>query len=139
MQSINCNHPSFQCMLSSASNQQIQSPSNLPTTTSLLPKCSTSFSSRFPVTLTTSGSLFSLKINHLIIQRLNDRQLSELESKITRAPSDCVQYFTGTTGSVANYGFGSGDLLLNQQYSNCIRTEVYHHPYILPHFLSQSF
>ena len=45
---------------------------------------------------------------------------------ITRAPTDCVQYFTGITGSVANYGFGSGDLLTNQQYTNCIRTEVDH-------------
>ena len=45
-----------------------------------------------------------------------------------RAPTDCVQYFTGLTGSVANYGFGSGDLLINQEYTMCIRTEVEHHP-----------
>ena len=56
--------------------------------------------------------------------------------KITRAPTDCVQYFTGLTGSVANYGFGSGDLLHSQQYSNCIRTEVL---YILAPILLQQF
>ena len=47
-----------------------------------------------------------------------------------RAPTDCVQYFTGLTGSVANYGHGSGDLLINQEYNMCIRTEVGHISYL---------
>ena len=35
-----------------------------------------------------------------------------------------MQYFTGTTGTVNSYGFGSGQLLATQNYNNCIRTEV---------------
>jgi len=38
-----------------------------------------------------------------------------------RAPTDCVQYFTGASGNVQNYNFGQ--LLLGQYYTNCIRTE----------------
>merc|ERR1712183_1186490 len=38
-----------------------------------------------------------------------------------RAPTDCVQYFTGASGNVKNYNFGQ--LLLGQYYTNCIRTE----------------
>ena len=38
-----------------------------------------------------------------------------------RAPTDCVQYFTGAAGNVKNYNFGQ--LLLAQYYTNCIRTE----------------
>ena len=40
-----------------------------------------------------------------------------------RAPTDCVQYHTGTTGTVVNYNFAGGQLLQSQQYQNCIRTE----------------
>lgn len=40
-----------------------------------------------------------------------------------RPPSGCTQYFTGTTGTVASYGFQSGQLLQSQQYNNCIRQE----------------
>ena len=41
-----------------------------------------------------------------------------------RAPTDCVQYFTGTSGSVKSYNFGGGQLLRTQIYNNCIRTEA---------------
>ena len=41
-----------------------------------------------------------------------------------RAPTDCVQYFTGKTGSVKSYNFGGGQLLQSQIYTNCIRTEA---------------
>ena len=40
-----------------------------------------------------------------------------------RAPTDCVQYFTGKAGSVKSYNFGGGQLLQSQIYTNCIRTE----------------
>jgi len=41
-----------------------------------------------------------------------------------KAPTDCVQYFTGTTGSVKNYNFAGAQLLRGQIYNNCIRTEL---------------
>ena len=40
-----------------------------------------------------------------------------------RAPTDCVQYFTGTAGSVQSYNHAGGQLLKSQRYTNCIRTE----------------
>jgi len=40
-----------------------------------------------------------------------------------KAPTDCVQYHTGTTGTVKPYNFAGGQLLQSQQYQNCIRTE----------------
>ena len=43
--------------------------------------------------------------------------------KLARAPSDCVQYFTGTSGNVQSYNFAGGQLLQSQDYTNCIRTE----------------
>jgi len=38
-----------------------------------------------------------------------------------KAPTDCVQYFTGTSGNVKNYNFGQ--ILQSQNYNNCIRQE----------------
>ena len=43
---------------------------------------------------------------------------------ILRAPTDCVQYFTGKSGTVKSYNFGGGQLLQSQIYTNCIRTEA---------------
>ena len=40
-----------------------------------------------------------------------------------RAPADCTQYFTGTSGTVQSYNFQGGQLLVSQYYTNCIRTE----------------
>jgi len=40
-----------------------------------------------------------------------------------KAPTDCVQYFTGLSGSVKSYNFGGSQLLSGQTYVNCIRTE----------------
>ena len=40
-----------------------------------------------------------------------------------RAPTDCVQYFTGRAGSVKSYNYAGGQLLTKQRYNNCIRTE----------------
>ena len=39
-----------------------------------------------------------------------------------RAPTDCVQYFTGTAGQIYSYNFGQ--MLGGMYYTNCIRTEV---------------
>merc|ERR1711994_907923 len=70
------------------------------------------------ITMTfTHADLTSTKMYNVLLQQIPcDAEY--------RAPTDCVQYFTGLTGSVANYGFGSGDLLINQEYTMCIRTEA---------------
>ncbi len=41
----------------------------------------------------------------------------------TRAPADCVQYFTGASGSFQSYNFQGGTMLENQNYAVCIRQE----------------
>jgi len=41
-----------------------------------------------------------------------------------RAPTDCVQYFTGVSGNVQSYNFAGAQLLNSQYYHNCIRTEL---------------
>jgi len=70
------------------------------------------------ITMTfTHADLSSTKMYNVLLQQIP----CDAEYK---APTDCVQYFTGLTGSVANYGFGSGDLLINQEYTMCIRTEA---------------
>jgi len=38
-----------------------------------------------------------------------------------KAPTDCVQYFTGASGNVQSYSYGQ--MLRAQYYTNCIRTE----------------
>jgi len=40
-----------------------------------------------------------------------------------KAPTDCVQYFTGSTGTIQSYNFAGGQLLNSMYYNNCIRTE----------------
>jgi len=40
-----------------------------------------------------------------------------------KAPTDCVQYFTGKSGSVKSYNFQGSQFLKGQIYNNCIRTE----------------
>ncbi len=40
-----------------------------------------------------------------------------------RAPADCVQYFTGTAGTIKSYNFDGNELLNSQRYTNCIRQE----------------
>ena len=42
----------------------------------------------------------------------------------SRAPLDCVQYFTGKAGSVQSYNFAGGQLIQSLRYTNCIRTEA---------------
>ena len=48
----------------------------------------------------------------------------ETKCKIFRAPTDCVQYFTGKAGNVQSYNFAGGQLLQSMKYTNCIRTEA---------------
>ena len=57
---------------------------------------------------------------HLEVRSLN---LAKANFITVRAPIDCVQYFTGATGSVKSYNFQGGQLLTSQYYTNCIRTE----------------
>ena len=42
---------------------------------------------------------------------------------MSRAPTDCVQWHTGTSGNVLSYNHAGGQLLNKQIYNNCIRTE----------------
>jgi len=41
-----------------------------------------------------------------------------------KAPTDCVQFHTGTTGTVQSYNFAGGQLLQGMYYTNCVRTEL---------------
>ena len=40
-----------------------------------------------------------------------------------RPPEGCLQYFTGTTGTIQSYNYAGGYHLASQKYSNCVRTE----------------
>merc|ERR1712079_648100 len=64
-----------------------------------------------------SGGLTTAKAFNILM-----RQISCTAS--WKAPTDCVQYFTGKTGTVKSYNFGGGQLLQSQIYTNCIRTEA---------------
>jgi len=40
-----------------------------------------------------------------------------------KAPTNCVQYFTGTSGSIQSYNHQGSQFLQGMDYTNCIRTE----------------
>merc|ERR1711990_215516 len=40
-----------------------------------------------------------------------------------KAPTDCVQYFTGISGNLKNYNFAGSQILQSQNYNNCLRQE----------------
>ena len=40
-----------------------------------------------------------------------------------RAPTDCLQYYTGIEGYIQSFGYGSGQFLYSQNYQACIRQE----------------
>jgi len=40
-----------------------------------------------------------------------------------KPPEGCLQYFTGSTGTIQSYNWAGGVHLANQDYNNCIRTE----------------
>ena len=60
---------------------------------------------------TATTSAFTIKVTQI-----------ECSSK-TKAPDGCLQYFTGTTGTIETFNFNAaaGTLLTNQDYSACIR------------------
>jgi hypothetical protein len=43
---------------------------------------------------------------------------------MNRAPADCRQYFTGTSGTVMSYNFAGNQMLQSQIYTNCFRQEL---------------
>jgi len=64
-----------------------------------------------------SGGLTTAKTYNILA-----RQISCTAS--WKAPTDCVQYFTGKSGNVKSYNFAGSQMLLSQTYQNCIRTEL---------------
>jgi len=40
-----------------------------------------------------------------------------------RPPEGCLQYFTGTSGTIQSYNYAGGYHLASQKYSSCVRTE----------------
>merc|ERR1711997_344268 len=64
-----------------------------------------------------SGGLTTAKAFNILM-----RQISCTAS--WKAPTDCVQYFTGKSGTVKSYNFAGSQVLLSQNYVNCIRTEL---------------
>ena len=61
-----------------------------------------------------------MEVSHKLCSKVN---ITTIWLFLFRAPTDCVQYHTGTTGTVKPYNFAGGQLLQSQQYQNCIRTE----------------
>ena len=41
-----------------------------------------------------------------------------------RPPDSCLQYFTGTSGTIYSYNYAGSQHLANHKYSNCIRSVV---------------
>ena len=41
-----------------------------------------------------------------------------------RAPGDCLQWFTGTSGTITSFAFQTQILIKDHTYNSCIRTEV---------------
>jgi len=51
-------------------------------------------------------------------------KVSQIECTASyRCGSGCTQCYTGATGSIASYGFGTAQMLQSQQYSACVRQE----------------
>ena len=48
------------------------------------------------------------------------------DRSIYKAPDNCLQYFTGATGSIESFNFnsGNGKHLADQDYTICIRSEL---------------
>lgn len=67
------------------------------------------------LTTTYGATTSSLKWNILA------RQISCTAS--WKAPTDCTQYFTGTSGEIYSYNFAGALFLQAQYYTNCLRTE----------------
>ena len=83
---------------------------------SQLPRLSTFLPDKYPAQLLGSKLTkyqLKLKLNLLLLRKYT-----------SRAPLDCVQYFTGKAGSVQSYNFAGGQLIQSLRYTNCIRTEA---------------
>jgi len=76
------------------------------------PQCNV-LNANFGSSSTATSSAFTIKITQVLCS-----------SKL-KAPQGCLQYFTGTTGTITtyNYNSGGGVLLTNQDYSICLRSE----------------
>ena len=48
-----------------------------------------------------------------------------------RAPADCTQYFTGTTGTIQTYNFAGGQLIAGVDYTNCVRQELGENAFVI--------
>merc|ERR1719412_2767251 len=47
-------------------------------------------------------------------------KVSQIEcTSVSRCDEGCTQCFTGITGNVQSYGYGTAQMLYSQQYSNC--------------------
>ena len=75
------------------------------------PQCNV-LNANFGSSSTATSSAFTIKITQVLCS-----------SKL-KAPQGCLQYFTGTTGTITtyNYNSGGGVLLTNQDYSICLRS-----------------
>jgi len=70
------------------------------------------------ITLTlTYGSTTTAKTWNLLLRQISC-------DATWKAPTDCVQYFTGSTGTIQSYNFAGGQLLQGMYYTNCVRTEA---------------
>jgi len=70
------------------------------------------------ITLTiTYGSTTTAKTWNLLLRQISC-------DATWKAPTDCVQYFTGTSGTIQSYNFAGAQLLQGMYYTNCIRTEA---------------
>merc|ERR1719317_185042 len=67
--------------------------------------CTTSTTSTDTITLTlTYGSTTTAKTWNLLLRQISC-------DATWKAPTDCVQYFTGSTGTIQSYNFAGGQLL----------------------------
>ena len=53
-----------------------------------------------------------------------------------KAPDNCLQYFTESTGTLTSFNFAGGTHLANQDYCMCVRCSQ-HFPEIISHLISQ--
>ena len=74
------------------------------------PQCNV-LTANFGSSSTATTSAFTIKVSQVPC------------SSKTKAPQGCLQYFTGSTGTITTYNYNSagGVLLTNQDYSICVR------------------
>ena len=73
----------------------------------------------------TTGATLAIALGTATVGGSHKIKVSFIEcSSRSKAPTGCVQYFTGTSGSVSSYNHLGGNLLSNQWYSVCFRQEL---------------